>query len=125
MGSARWTWMIVVGLAVAVLGAGGCASTGGGGGAGDRNVLTSEDLQGVANLDAYQAVSRLRSPWLRGRGGQEVSVYVNGVRRAGTEDLRMLDTADVEEIRFLSATEATTRFGTDNVGGAILVTTRR
>jgi hypothetical protein len=32
--------------------------------------------------------------------------------------------AAVESIRYLSPTDATNRFGTDHMGGAILVTTR-
>jgi hypothetical protein len=39
--------------------------------------------------------------------------------------LQQIRAIDVQEIRYLSATEATTPYGTGHVGGVIEVTTRR
>ena len=110
------------------LGLAGCASGGGAGGGGGSgpNRLTAEDLVDVQQLDAYQAIQRLRSRWLRGRGGQTPNVIVDGSARPGGLDaLATIRTSDVEEIQFLSANDASLRYGTGNSGGAIVITTKR
>lgn len=113
---------------------GACATGGGGERIGnDPDRITFEELQDVLELSAFEAVRRLRPSWLRARtagfgapGRETASVYVDGLRQEqGLRALSVLDTADIREMQFLSAAEATTRFGTNNVGGAILVTTRR
>lgn len=121
-------------LAVFTLLIGACATGGGGERTGnDPDRITFEELQDVLELSAFEAVRRLRPTWLRARtagfgapGRETASVYVDGLRQEeGLRALSVLDTADIREMRFLSAAEATTRFGTNNVGGAILVSTRR
>jgi hypothetical protein len=52
-------------------------------------------------------------------------VYVNGVRYGEPQTLRNLRVQEVEEIRFISATDATTRWGTGHTGGVIEVMLRR
>ncbi len=68
---------------------------------------------------------RLRPRWLRGRGGDLPVVYVEQVRRGELEVLERLVPEDVAELRFLSAGDATLRFGTNHAGGAILVSLKR
>jgi hypothetical protein len=51
-------------------------------------------------------------------------VYVDGVRRGDLQVLRQINAIDVKEVRHLSATEATQRFGTGNTMGAIVVTSK-
>lgn len=125
MTSPLWSRTVMVCLAVAALGLGGCAAGTSGGGGGDRNRIGSDELQEVLDLNAYEAVRRLRPQWLRSRTSEGPSVYVDGMRGVGLDGLRTLDTADIQEIEFLSASDATTRFGTNNAAGAILVRTRR
>lgn len=119
----------VAALALAlVVGVAGCASGGGGsgGGGGSPNRLTADDLQPVVQLNAYQAIQRLRGRWLQARGGMYATVFVDGTQRfGGLEALRSIMTADVEEMRYLSSSDATTRYGTGHEGGAILLTTKR
>ena len=113
---------------ILVVGLAGCASSGGGGGGGGGgpNRLTNEALQPVIQLDAYQAIQRLRARWLQPRGGNTPSVFVDNAERPGGLDaLRGLPVADIQEMRYMSANEATTRFGTGHTGGAIMITTRR
>ncbi len=114
------SFALTVGLA-------GCASSGGGGGGGGSSTrLTQEELAEVPQLDAFQAVQRLRSQWLRSRGGNTPQVVSDGMRQQdGIESLRRFRVSDIEELRYMSATEATNRFGTGFDGGAILVTTKR
>ena len=55
-----------------------------------------------------------------------IRIYVDGARRGdSTSELRRIRVSDVDEMRFLSAREATMRFGTDHQEGAILVTLKR
>ena len=122
--------LLVASLALA-LGLAGCASSGGGGGGddaprGSSNRIIFEELQPLQQLDAYMAVQRLRPLWLRPRGGNTAQVLVDGNRQAGgLEALRRLRTSDIQEMRYMSSGDATTRFGTGFDGGAILITTRR
>ena len=119
--------LLVASFALAI-GLAGCASGGGGGGGGggNPNVLTNEALQPVITLDAFQAIQRLRTRWLQARGGNFANVFVDGSeRQGGLQALRGLPVADVEEMRYLSANEATTRYGTGHNGGIIMLTTKR
>ena len=110
-----------------VLCSSGCASGGSGGGARRhfRNVIMFEELNDLDAVDSYEAIQRLRPSWLRTRTGRGMPrVVLNGVPLGGdVHTLRGMLIRGVEEIRFLSALEATTRFGTGYVNGAILVTT--
>lgn len=119
--------VIITASLVLALGLTACASGGGGGGGGSGpNQLAAEDLVDVQQLDAYQAIQRLRSRWLRGRGGQTPNVIVDGAARPGGLDaLSDIRVSDVEEMRFLSANDASLRYGTGNSGGAIVITTKR
>lgn len=95
-------------------------------------VITSDELDAITVPTVYEAVERLRPQFLRSRGASSVRspqptipvVYVAGVRYGGPDSLRQLRTSDVREIRYLNASDATTRYGTDHAGGAIIVTLR-
>jgi hypothetical protein len=121
--------LLVPSLALA-LGITGCASAGAGGGdsapRGTANRIIFEELEPVQQLDAFDAVRRLRPMWLRSRGGASPQVLIDGNRQPGGFDaLRSIRSSEIQEMRFMSASDATTRFGTGFDGGAILVTTRR
>jgi outer membrane cobalamin receptor len=109
-----------------------------GGGAGDgaprtsREVIIRSQIESMNATDAYDVVQRIRPEFLRQRGASSIAggaqlavVYVDGVRRGGPEALRSLRATEVEEIRFVNGTDATTRYGTDHGGGAIEVKSRR
>jgi hypothetical protein len=89
------------------------------------NVLTPVELQRFEN--AGKAIATLRPQWLRGRSSHSAppSVFVDGVLTPGTQVLAGLSLHHVREIRYLSRTEASVRFGSGNEGGAIVVTTHR
>jgi len=99
---------------------------------GDRNVITSQELQGVRVATAFEAVQQLRPQFLRGRGRGSLSsvqpehavVYVDGVRNGSIEVLRSFRAGDLAEIRYLSASAATMRYGLDHDAGVIEVRTR-
>jgi len=116
-------------LSALTLGLAGCASGGGGADGGPRrstNRIVMDELAPLQQLDCYQAIQRLRPNWLRTRGSTPPQVMVDGSRQAGGMDvLRGYRAADIQEMRFISGTDATTRFGTGYDGGAIMLTTRR
>jgi hypothetical protein len=70
---------------------------------------------------------RPRALSLRGRGNAAVSVvaYLDDVRLTDLRSLQNVWRERVYEIRYLSASEATTRWGTGHASGAVLVITRR
>jgi hypothetical protein len=99
----------------------------------DRNLLTEEDLAGMEDLNAYQAIRRLKPLWLRYRGqsvleGPEregLRIYTDGTFFGDAETLSQIPVRNVMEIRYLDARQATLRFGTDHSVGALLIKTRR
>ncbi len=117
----------VVGVVFAiVVSTSACAS---GGGSGRQriswNVITFEELDGLDSADCYEMIARLRPAWFhtRSRSGMP-GVVLNGVPLAdGVHALRGMMISGVQEVRFLSALDATTRFGRGYLNGAVLVTT--
>lgn len=125
---------IVFTLFACAVGLAGCAGGGGGGGGGaDAGVrrsssrVTAEELASVYELDLYGAIQRLRPAWLRpGTRGALPQLIVNGTpQSAGIESLRSYRATDAQEMELMSASDATTRYGTGYTAGAILVTTAR
>ena len=111
-----------------MIGLAGCASGSGGSGSGGGsfNRLTAADLVNDQALDLFELIYRRRGRWLNARGGGVPRVHVDGIASVGgVEDLRNILVADVQEVEYLSAIDATSRFGLDHVSGAIIVTTRR
>lgn len=126
---AHHTRSLFVAALVLTLGVAGCAAGSGTRTDGPRGTTTRiirAELEPVAQLDLFQAVQQLRPNWLRPRAGQTAQVLVDGNRQpGGLDNLRQYRAAEVEELRFLSSSDATTRYGTGFDGGAILITTRR
>lgn len=129
--SRRFRDVLLVALALS-LGLAGCASGGRSneeriaGATADRIVLA--ELQALEQIDAYRAIERLRPRWLRARGSAvagEPVFYVDGVRRGTLRDMRSFEISQIERMEYLSAADASTRFGTGHQAGVILVTTRR
>lgn len=122
--NSRTTMVFALALA---LGLAGCASSGGSGsrpaGATSNRIVLAE-LADLPEMDAYQAIERLRPRWLRSRAGDPIQLYVDGSRRTNVRDLQTMRVSDIEQMEFMSANDATTRYGTGHAGGAVLVTTR-
>ncbi len=119
-------------LALALLAAGACATTSSGGSGRSPSVLLADELQELNVDNAYQAVERARPQWLNSRAsptpanpdGAEPVVYVDGIRAGGLGELRRVRVVSIVRIEYMRANDATSRFGTNHQGGAILVTTR-
>jgi GDP-D-mannose dehydratase len=97
-----------------------------------RNVLTYEEISRSNASTAFEAIRQLRPEYLRTRGAQSVQnpsaeyavVYVNGVRAGDLGMLHSIRATDIQEVRYMNASEATTRYGTGHAGGVIEVRTR-
>lgn len=116
-----------------VLSVGACASTGSPGYAGSGpDVIGPEEVRAEEDRtdNAYELVRRERPRWLRARGSSFSGdrplprVILDGTDYGPAETLRDFRVSDIEEVRYMSASDATTRFGTGYMGGAILVATR-
>ena len=101
------------------------------------DVITLDEIQSVTVSDAYEAVSRLESSWLRSRQvGMEptaacdqaagfATVFLDNVRAGDLEMLRSIPIENVLAIRWISGADATTKWGTGYPNGVIEVVTRR
>jgi hypothetical protein len=99
-----------------------------------RNYISFEEIKAnrTPGSNAWDLIAHLRPNFLRTRGTtsfrdlSQVSaiVYLDGVWYGKIESLKSLNIEEIREIEFLSPGDATTRFGTDHLGGAILIHTR-
>ncbi len=102
-----------------------------------QDVITDAEIaeRAAEASNALQIVQKLRPQMLTTRGrfspadssdaGARPKAVVDGVAYGPVENLANLNAVSVKEIRYLNATDATTRFGTGYVGGVILVTTKK
>jgi hypothetical protein len=97
-----------------------------------QNHLSEEQIHAGSYQTAFEVVQSLRPSWLRERArsltnpeGAEVAVYLDGVRLGGPAALRQVRVQNIATMEFMGPSDATTRFGTGHVGGAILIVTRR
>ncbi|HEX2168370.1 MAG TPA: hypothetical protein VHG09_14140 [Longimicrobiales bacterium] len=96
------------------------------------DVLTRAEIQASRAPNAYELLQQLRPQFLRSRGALNVSdaaagyavVYVNDVHHGDLDSLRAIRIGEIEEIRYIGATDATTRWGTGHTGGVIQVRVR-
>jgi hypothetical protein len=120
--------VVPYGLLVLLLG---CASSGESSPGSTRDTLSQAELVETDEEILYEAIQRLHPRWLRARGGNltsrtPVQVFVDGTQRGDVNALREIRVLDVADVRFLSAIDAATLYGTlAAAGGAILVRTGR
>lgn len=108
------------GLSACATGAGGSSSGGPGRSA---NRITQEELADYTTLNALDAIRRLRPRWLQVRGDTPVAI-LDGARLGSPDALRSVAVSDVASMTYLSASDATLRYGTNFPAGAIEVRTR-
>lgn len=95
-----------------------------------RNRLSHQELVDTSELTLYDAIQRLRPLWLRtrgavsARGAAPVVVYVDNVRIGYVNNLHNIPVESVQAVSFVSASDATTRWGLGVSGGVILVISR-
>lgn len=112
----------------------------------NRDKIEAEELRALPSTNVYQLIKSKRAHWLNTRGATnyatvsgmgldgntvtnaaepEIVVYVDNARYGTQESLRSLQTDDVETLEYLNGTNATQRFGTGHLHGAIVITRRR
>lgn len=114
-----------------LVGTGACASGGSGSSSGSSTVITGEQLMATNQNNLFQALQNLRPQWLRSRGSAsltsptQVMLFVNEAPYGTVNDLSSIPIDAVQDIRFLNASEAGSRYGTAaGAGGLLLVRTR-
>lgn len=99
----------------------------------DPDHITQDEIAGLENsmvMTARQVIQRLRPSWLRPRsstvrGRHTPVVFRDGMRLGELGVLDDMDMREIWEFRYLSASDATNRYGTGYPGGIIVVSTRR
>jgi hypothetical protein len=108
---------------VALGGTNACATAGEGSTSSSRrNEITLEELEATSVDDVMEAISLLRPQWMRGRSAA-ATIVVNG-QRSTRDHLATIPVGSIVRISFMSAADATTRFGMGFSEGAIVVTLR-
>jgi len=107
-----------------------CASwTEGDSSRGSRYIISENEIRESSATNAYEVIQQLR-PGLLDRDQRRaidmytvsvVVVYLNGVRYGDKESLKSISSLQIEEIKYLPASEATVKYGSDHSGGAFLV----
>lgn len=90
-----------------------------------RNLISAEQIAESLEQNVYDVIRRLRPSWLRPRGNLVARAFVDNTRFGDLEQLQSLALEIVQEIRYFSASDATTRFGTGYPGGVVQVITKR
>ena len=97
-------------------------------------LITQEEIEASRAPTAYEVIQKLHANFLTYRGETSLdrsksqpypTVYVDGQEYGSVGMLRNLPASQVSTIRLYRAWEATTKFGTGNMGGVIAVTTRQ
>ncbi|MDZ7780790.1 MAG: hypothetical protein U5R14_12780 [Gemmatimonadota bacterium] len=116
-------------LALLVM-AGACATASSGSGRGAPDTLTRERLIETRQGNLYDAIQSLRPRWLRARGtssfsgSSEVQVFLNEAPYGTVSDLSSIPLDAVQDVRFIQASEAGSRYGTvAGSSGVLLVRT--
>jgi hypothetical protein len=127
---------LTLALLLAAAPAWGCVSTSssqGGTSGSSRDRITLEELQALPPGSAYDAVRALHRDWLRSRsstistdsGRTTPEIFVDGLPFGSWEMLYQIGIETIAEIRFFSASDATTRYGTGYTGGIIEIITKK
>ena len=100
----------------------------------ESQLITEEQIEASRAATAYDVIQKLRANFLSYRGetglGKSSSqpyptVYVDGQEFGPMSTLRNIPASQVATIRLYRSWEATTKFGTGNMGGVIAITTRQ
>lgn len=94
---------------------------------GPSHTITAADLARSPRTDLLDFVRSERPMWMHLRGpqmqGGGISVFLNGMRIGGVEELATLPTAIVREVRHYRGSAAVLRYGPDHADGVIAVAT--
>lgn len=100
----------------------------------DSQLITEEEIDASRGTNAFEVIRKLRANFLTYRGETSLNknqsrpyptVYLDGQVFGPIETLRTIPASQISSIRLLRSWEATTRYGTGNMGGVIAITTRQ
>lgn len=106
---------------------------------GNANLIVQSEITASNTATAQELIQRLRPTWLRSRGmssarptnsagestGTLPVVYLDSSILGEISTLANVPTSNIAQIQYLSANEATQRFGTGHTGGAIIIITKK
>ena len=101
-----------------------------------RDTITAEEIEAShtsSSATAYDVIKRLRGNFLSYRGRTSVkntsspdpNVYVDEQAFGPIASLRTIPASQIALIRLYRSWEATTRYGTGNMGGVIAISTKQ
>jgi hypothetical protein len=100
----------------------------------NAQLITEDEIDATRANTAFDVIQKLRANFLTYRGETSFdksksrpfpTVYVDGQEYGPIGSLRLLLASDISSIRLYRAWEATTKFGTGNMGGVIAITTKQ
>ncbi len=100
----------------------------------NSQLITEEEIDASRSQTAFDAIQKLRANFLSYRGETSFdrnksqpypTVYLDGQEFGPIASLRTIPASQVATIRLYRSWEATTKFGTRNMGGVIAITTRQ
>ena len=124
----RWIGLLVPVVLI------GCAPHHGTRGAYDPNLITEDEIVDSRASNAYDVIHKLRGNFLSYRGKISIyspaavsmpTVYVDDQRYGDFSILSTIPAEVIATIRLYRAWDATTRYGINNAGGVISITTRQ
>ena len=100
----------------------------------ESQLITEEEVEASRAPTAFEVIQKLRANFLTYRGETSFNrstshpyptVYVDGQEFGPIQSLRNIPASQISTIRLYRSWEATTKFGTGNMGGVIAITTRQ
>lgn len=97
------------------------------------DVITERELAATDAANLHDAIQQLRPRFLQRRGesslvrseGTSVVVYIDDARAGNPDILGTVHPSEVREVRYLDGPSASSRYGLNHGGGAILVYRKR
>lgn len=98
----------------------------------DAHLITEAEIEASGSANAYEVIRKLRANFLSYRGETSFrrtsspypTVYLDGQAFGEISTLRTIPAIHISSIRLYRSWEATTRYGTGNMGGVIAISTR-
>jgi hypothetical protein len=97
------------------------------------NLITADEIARVNVQNAYEAVQKLRPAMLRQRqvatanaqASGELLIYMDNNRLGDVDQLRQISASSIAAMRYFTASEAQTKWGSGHPGGVIEILTKR
>jgi outer membrane cobalamin receptor len=99
----------------------------------NSQVITEEEIEASRATNAFEVIQKLRANFLSYRGETSLTknqstpyptVYLDGQEFGPINTLRNIPASQIASIQLLRSWEATTKYGTGNMGGVIAISTR-